>query len=106
MTKQELIEKEKKEIAPIKKVLEEQGMDQEEIEKHIGKNYQVDIVDIEVRMPQEMLEINEEDYPLSLRTEKKKNIGSLEVGELEINNLQHSMNSAKTDDVLHTKSKV
>jgi len=39
MTKEELIEKEKKEIAAIKKVLEEQGMDQEEIEKHIGKNY-------------------------------------------------------------------
>ena len=87
MTKEELIEKEKKEIAAIKKVLEEQGMDQEEIEKHIGKNYQVDVEDIEVRMPQELLEINEADLPLSLRTEKKKKIDSLEIGELEIKNL-------------------
>jgi len=38
-------------------------------------------------MPQELLEINEADLPLSLRTEKKKKIDSLEIGELEIKNL-------------------
>jgi len=51
MTKQELIEKEKREIEAIKKVLKDQGMDDEEIEKHIGKNYQLDLEDIELRMP-------------------------------------------------------
>ena len=39
MTKQELIDKEKREIEAIKKALEEQGMDPEEIERHIGQNY-------------------------------------------------------------------
>jgi hypothetical protein len=62
-------------------------MDDEEIEKHIGKNYQVDHGDIELRMHQEVLEINEDDMPLSLRTEKKKNTGKLEIDELRLDNL-------------------
>lgn len=49
MTKEQLLEKEKKEIEAIKKVLEDQGMDPEEIEKHIGKTYQVEMADIQIK---------------------------------------------------------
>ena len=74
-------------------------MDPEEIEKHIGKNYQVEMADIEIKFPQDPLEINENDMPLSLRTEKKKDIESLELNDKAIN-LQHSVHSSKTDDIL------
>jgi hypothetical protein len=40
-----------------------------------------------MKMPEEILEFNEDDLPLSLRTEKKKNMDSLEISGLEINNL-------------------
>lgn len=67
-------------------------MDPEEIERHIGKTYQVDIEDIRVAMPLEALEIDEDDMPLSLRTETKKTAGGLETGTVNYNKLklQHS----------------
>lgn len=88
MTKSQLIDKEKKEIEAIKKVLQEQGMDPEEIERHIGKTYQVDLSNIKVEM--DPLEIDEDDLPMSLRTETKKTAGMLETGSLNYSKLQHS----------------
>ena len=78
MTKQELIEKEKMEIEAIKNVLEQQGMDPEEIENYIGKTYQVNQEDIKVAIAIEALEIDEDDLPQSLRTENKRTAGSLD----------------------------
>lgn len=63
MTKEELIEKEKMEIEAIKNVLEQQGMDPEEIELYIGKTYQVNQEDIKVAIAIEALEIDEDDLP-------------------------------------------
>jgi hypothetical protein len=53
-------------------------MDPEEIEKHIGKNYRVDIEDIDVNLNQDVLEIDEDNMPMSLRTEKKNRDQGLE----------------------------
>ena len=53
-------------------------MDPEEIERHIGQNYKVDLEldDIKIKMPEDVLEIDEDDLPMSLRTETKKTVGN------------------------------
>ena len=75
-------------------------MDPEEIERHIGKTYQVDLEDIKVKISIEALEIDEDDLPWSLRTEKKKTTSGLDTVSLNYSKLQYSQGSAKTDDVL------
>jgi hypothetical protein len=81
-------------------------MDHEDIERHIGKTYQVDLEDIKIKITIEALEIDEDDLPLSLRTEKRRTAGGLDTASLNYSRLQYSQSSAKTDDVLHSRSQV
>jgi hypothetical protein len=81
-------------------------MDPEEIERHIGKNYQVDLEDIKIKITIEALEIDEDDMPLSLRTEKRRTNGALDTTSLTYSKLQHSQSSARTDDILLNRSQI
>jgi hypothetical protein len=98
MTKQELIEKERKEMEAIKKMLQEQGMDAEEIQRQLGDKVNHD--DIEVSMKKEEgFEMLEVEMGMSMRTENRTIKTALENG-------TQASSSAKTDDILVSRSQM
>ena len=89
-----------KEIQAIKLALQQQGMDEDEINKHIeqlqGKNekppleLKVDLEDIKVNMkdgPLSPIVIDEENMAPSLRTEKKTTLGKLDAASVDYSKL-------------------